>query len=352
MFVFNAPVIFAVSPAHGPTEGGSQVTVSGAGFGPAPRNTFSSNSSRVSLSDAATIPTVALRVNMHRGCVSDSYGLDGSAVASVSTCAPGSVVSHSDSSLVILSAPGIGVDRQFNVTFIEGTGAGANVISSNNIRWDFDPPTISLTDPSVMRVKDAEDTSPLTLLLAVSGTNFGTVANAKLDNWTQQEQAVSLSVNGALCDGAFRWQKGALPLIQCTIPLLPAGPHNISIGVAGQNASLASSDPVRVVERADAHVRLLIYVSYLAAERLHGRLRLELLRGRRADVPAVPHRRNVRWLRAYAAAARRTFRRPDPVAWVLQLERQHGQRVPCRHCDPGSRVVHRALRSRDRLRKL
>ena len=291
MLIFNAPVIFAISPAHGPTEGGSQVTVSGAGFGPAPRHVFPSNSSsRVSLSDAATIPTVTLRVNMHRGCVSDSYGLDGSAVASVSTCAPGSVVSHSDSSLVILSAPGIGVDRLFNVTFIEGTGAGANVISSNNMRWDFDPPTISLTDPSVMRVKDAADTSPLTLLLAVSGTNFGTVANAKLDNWTAQEQAVSLSVDGASCDGAFRWQKGALPLIQCTIPLLPAGPHTISIGVAGQNASLNSSDPVRGMDRTAAPARLSAYVSYPPAERLHGRVRRELLRRRRAAVSALSHR--------------------------------------------------------------
>ena len=49
----------------------------------------------------------------------------------------------------------VGVDRTFNVTFIEG----ASVMSSNSLRWDFDPPSITLTVPNVMLVNDAVGTS-------------------------------------------------------------------------------------------------------------------------------------------------------------------------------------------------
>jgi hypothetical protein len=227
------------------------VTITGVGFGPAPRNTsldpitFPADGSGISLAVAATLPTVALRVNMHRGCVSDSFALDGSVLPVVSSCSHGSVVSHSDSSLVVLSATGIGVDRTFSVVFIEGSGTNINVVSSNSLRWDFDPPSISLTIPNVMLVADVPNTSPLALLLKVSGSNFGSFADADRDGWTPLEQAVSLGVNGVDCTGATRGQQGSLPVIECSVPLLPSGPHNISIGVAGQNTTLMSADAVR-----------------------------------------------------------------------------------------------------------
>jgi hypothetical protein len=111
MLVFGAPNITAAIPTHGPTNGGAQVTVYGAGFGVSPRNTseapvtFPADGSGLPLSIAATLPTVALRVNMHRGCVTDAYALDGSALPPVASCSH-SVVSRSDTTLIVASAPG------------------------------------------------------------------------------------------------------------------------------------------------------------------------------------------------------------------------------------------------------
>lgn len=161
----------SVVPAHGPTDGGAQVTIRGTGFGVSPLNT-SAVSPRVvfpvSLAVAATLPTVLLRVNVHRGCVTDGYMIDGSVPSSVSTCAAWtctaatcqtSVVSRTDASLMVLSAPGIGTNRLVTVTLIEGFDSSAPIITSNAMRWDFDPPTIALTLPDVMLVQDAAHTS-------------------------------------------------------------------------------------------------------------------------------------------------------------------------------------------------
>jgi hypothetical protein len=165
--VYSAPVVTSISPARGPASGGAQLTVAGFGFGPAPTNTsatpvvFPADGSGLPLGVAATLPTVLMRVNIYRGCVADGYNLDGSLPDATRSCTY-TVISHSDTSLVLLSARGIGINRVFNVSFTEGTpasAAGQNVIVSNALVWNFDAPTIALTIPPVMLVADAASTS-------------------------------------------------------------------------------------------------------------------------------------------------------------------------------------------------
>ncbi len=98
---------------------------------------------------------------MYRGCVSDGFSLTGSVPAATANCTYG-IVSHTDTSLVLRSARGIGTNRIFSVSFTEGIlgdSGGQNVIMSNTLVWNYDPPTIANTIPSVMAVADAENTS-------------------------------------------------------------------------------------------------------------------------------------------------------------------------------------------------
>jgi hypothetical protein len=108
-----------------------------------------------SLPSAQTLPTVRMLVNVSRGCVSDGYEVSvGPSFRAPASCSR-SVLSHTDASLVVRSPRGIGVNRAFVVSFIEGT----NVITSNALVWNFDPPSIMITVPPVMLVANAEQTS-------------------------------------------------------------------------------------------------------------------------------------------------------------------------------------------------
>ena len=82
------------------------------------------------------------------------------------------------------------------------------------------------------------------LSVRVTGTNFGRDTDAKTDGWTDEERAVALHVDDFPASNAKRVQLGSLSVIDGTIPLIPVGPHNLSISVAGQNTTLLWSDPV------------------------------------------------------------------------------------------------------------
>ena len=82
------------------------------------------------------------------------------------------------------------------------------------------------------------------LSVRVTGTNFGRDTDARTDNWTEYERVVALYVDDFIASNAQRVQLGSLSVIDGTIPLIPVGPHNLSISVAGQNTTLLWSDPV------------------------------------------------------------------------------------------------------------
>ena len=77
---------------------------------------------------------------------------------------------------------------------------------------------------------------------AVSGSNYGTAANAVADGWTPEEQAIDLQLAGVPCPSAARGVIGSVNVIECTMRVTTAGPKNISLSVAGQSTFMADTD--------------------------------------------------------------------------------------------------------------
>ena len=122
------------------------------------------------------------------------------------------------------------------------------------------------------------------LSVRVTGSNFGRDTDAAADGWTPEERAVALSVDGVSASSALRVQIGSLSVIDGTIPLIPVGPHNLSISIAGQNATLMWTDPVSANYVLDLSC-LLFTAVILPAECVCRRMCERLLRLGRAVVP-------------------------------------------------------------------
>ena len=76
----------------------------------------------------------------------------------------------------------------------------------------------------------------------MTGSNFGRLIDSS--QWTDDERAIYMGVDDIPISGATRAQIGSLAVIDGTIPLITVGKHNLTIGVAGQNTTLFSSDAV------------------------------------------------------------------------------------------------------------
>jgi hypothetical protein len=200
LFQYEDPVLLSLSPATGGTDGGSAITLVGANFG-----------------DGSLAHLGSLDVHFGRSLCSNR------------TCPAGvrcdcAIASHSHTSVVVVTPPGIGVNRSVAVRVTSG---GASVVT-RPLNFSYSPPSIDYILPSTM---DA-DGEPL----SIRGSNFGTDLNTS--SWTAEELAVVVVVSNVSCEGAQRVTRNGRTALECVMGRQLVGEKNVSITVAGQSSTI------------------------------------------------------------------------------------------------------------------
>ena len=288
VLAYGDPLITGITPNSGPVEGGLSVTITGVNFGGAPLNLSAISSSGgaiafggptgVPLSIASQLSTAFLRITFFRACVTDQLSPSGDIPSSLSGCRY-SISHHSHTSITLASAPGVGLNRTISAVVVDGdasSGVGFGGIASLETvapsRWNYAAPTITLTLPQVILLSATSYSSSLSsssgssestsdalsaattgaggsgsasalIDFAVSGSNYGTAADASAEGWTAAESAIVLSLGGVPCAGASRGIIGSIDVIECTMLVNTVGPKNVTLSVAGQSTEMSSSDP-------------------------------------------------------------------------------------------------------------
>lgn len=242
---YAPPEVYSVTPGAGAVDGGTRIVIKGRNFHVSPTDTslapvdFASPGLPIPM--AAILPTALLRVDMHRGCVGEGRSLAGGVPRPLESCSM-TVLSRSHTEIVLLSAPGIGVNRTLNVSFIEPDANGATALttaSSPPFPWAFEPPTIVFPIPQLV-VSRGEDS---VVDLAIVGDNYGRTEDAVRDGWTAEETALDMAVAGVNCSPPpTRGSRGGLQIIQCSLRTQTAGPKNVTLVVAGQPAFMSAID--------------------------------------------------------------------------------------------------------------
>ena len=265
-FRYDAPNITSMLPARVGTEGGTRVTITGANFGPAPLDVRAAGLVFPGpvLSPLSGAPKAALLVQFHRVCLADAVdAASGAPPPGLAGCAY-SIVSHSHTQLVLLSAPGIGLNHTVVVRVLEDAFAGAAAAAAaaadagaSAAPWPFDylPPEITSFAPSPLLV-DAEpwaaadrstaDFAPFALGLDVFGTDFGNAELADVQGWSAVERAIAMAIGGVPClgggplrrRGPVNARQDVSTIVSCLVDwrALPAGVSNVSLTIAGQTA--------------------------------------------------------------------------------------------------------------------
>ena len=292
------------SPANSPplsdTDGGDQAVITGANFGPAPRNSTRASLSLngevfpapgVPLEQAPGLPTAAVVLTFHRACISSSLSLRGfrsqlpfrsplatsvSEVTLLESCASFDEVS--DNRLVFSTQPGIGAGRIAQLFVVEsvsaiavvpgfsdvlaalakgaGTSLGSAVLvpgapaapavmqlTGNATYFSYQPPAITSFSPSrvVLSPRAAEDGSASTVGVHILGDFFGSSDSAiqLSQGWTPSELYVKAKIGGIDCVAVERIGVNGVTQLNCALNAekVPAGFRNASITVAGQDAS-------------------------------------------------------------------------------------------------------------------
>ena len=158
--------------------------------------------------------------------------------ATTQQCAA-SIVSISDTRIVFVSMPGVGVDR--NVSLAVVSSVGNQVVASPPARFSYLPPLVTGFSPNVVRMRTTS-TAPPTLITMV-GSNFGDPLLATAQGWSDTELALAGAIGGASCAPMARGldaMTGA-PNLVCTIDASrsAAGFANVTVLVAGQTGKVA-----------------------------------------------------------------------------------------------------------------
>ncbi len=253
-FAYLAPAIASLAPLSADTEGGDVMTVTGTGFGSAPRNTTNAANRLVSeifnpplpLSEAALLPTAYVAVVFHRSCVTDGRTLLGFAPTSVLAAWYGNVgldsctsdiISHEDGRIQFRSAPGIGANRELFVVVVDAVAAG-DAISSLAYSFSYLAPRIDFFVPSVVYVTSG---SPA---VDMFGRYYGNEELALAQGWSVDERRLLGDVGGFACGNVRRRREDGETIINCVvdIDITPVGARNVSVTVAGQTGRVESTD--------------------------------------------------------------------------------------------------------------
>lgn len=246
-FDYAAPVLASVSPATGPTAGGTSITLSGQNFGLNPFVAFDSDSCAITSHDHTHIVCVPppgtgtghlLRVTVagqQSGTMSWRY-LPPS-IASISPSAiptSGALITLTGNNFgasgawVFVDGAACPVTSQTH-TSIEcavpaGTGLNKTVTvnvdgqSSNSATLSYQAPVLSSVTPSNGHTAGGD-------VLTLSGTNFGTSGGV-------------VTVGGATCPLTLQTHQQ----IECTLPAGQGTGHPVQVTVAGQSSNTVSYD--------------------------------------------------------------------------------------------------------------
>ena len=247
-FRYGAPVIASVSPAvSGSTTGGTVVTIAGANFGPAARNTslvalrlrgggvlgVGGPSLGLPLSAAPTLPSFVLALDFGAQCMSDALDGDGGRSLGlpqvVAGCLPSPVLlAHNDTTLQFALPAGIGANISLSLLLYEALG-GTPLYSSNGALLSYAPPTVTVFNPNPVRLYGVP------LNVGIVGSNFGNAADES--SWTPAQQVLAISVGGVPCANPQRTVEPAYGnILQCSLSSnTSVGPRAVSLTVAGQS---------------------------------------------------------------------------------------------------------------------
>ena len=215
-FAYAAPVAFAASPAHGPTDGGTTVTLNGTNFGlPAylPRQAVQV---RFGAQQQPSVGGVVCSAQRTQVCTDEGR-----------EC-PCDVVLHEDGRLSFTTPGGIGKDLAVVVEVVE---SGTVVATSSPVYFSYDPPQPVYTLPY-----EADATGETIL---IPGRNFGRVAD--MASWSAEQRRVEVWVNGAECVNAERVMQLGQSVLRCDMQPTTVGFKNLTITVAGQTGHLPAA---------------------------------------------------------------------------------------------------------------
>jgi hypothetical protein len=266
------------TPAQANTEGGDAVVITGANFGPSPRNT-SDVSKRlageanwgnlVRASEGSGLPTAVLVVTFHRGCLSLATDVSGLRLSypfrpayalqsSLDVC--DTRIRRIQHGQVDFTSPaGVGANKEIHAYVVEDTSrfpellaafpalqatpapTGVSQINSNYTVFNYRAPVISSFSPNIVYLTP-EPSSIVgaggwtTTDFDILGSQFGNEELADAQGWTVDERVVSGIAGGVSCLNMVRRRQQGATVVNCELPqgTARAGYQNFSIGIAGQ----------------------------------------------------------------------------------------------------------------------
>jgi hypothetical protein len=257
---YGAPTVTAMDPAHGSTDGGTMVEVSGSNLGPAIRDLSRSPvnfRAGVSLNAAPSIPTAFLVVRWPAACIAGSYTPEGAVPQRLRSC-QFSLASVSQHSVIRLySPPGIGLNRTVSVAVYDGPTD--TLSTSSPVRWNYDPPRVDVVTPNPLLIGGVVDLDGTVARwngptrVTIFGSNFGDDSLADAQNWTAAERQVNMSVGTSVClaNSLTRSSQSRLPSIACDVERQEVGYKDVVVYVAGQEGVLEASESGAVLVACD-----------------------------------------------------------------------------------------------------
>jgi hypothetical protein len=124
--------------------------------------------------------------------------------------------------------PGVGRNKNVSFSLID---QGKEVWRSNSLNFSYDGPTIDMTMPNPIFIRDIVLSD---MKLRVFGRNFGRMRDQSL--WTEAERVLDMDVSGVKCAEPPRRQADEeAEWVECTLPReITVGAKNISLSIAGQ----------------------------------------------------------------------------------------------------------------------
>jgi hypothetical protein len=242
LFRYGAPVITSLTPNTSDTDGGVTVQITGVNFGKhaVDNSTVPSTVMATSLDQYLHAVSPAydmLWVNFFATCITayttTADGLAPGGNPALPTC-KSTLLSHDHTSLTVVAAAGVGRDRPVSVTVFDARADQQWINATSNVAlFSYNPPVVTLVDPWPV-LQDGSSSRRLVL----EGRNFGSDAGFGDLPDTAPERSVKVVVNATECTLAERsGVLSAAVTLQCDLPAMRVGVHQLWYEVAGQNAT-------------------------------------------------------------------------------------------------------------------
>jgi IPT/TIG domain len=230
----QAPQLTSMSLNLFPTDSGVAVTVTGSNFGPPTVARSSFVPIPLPLSDFNRPTTGLLVIAFGTKCAVSACSEAQCMPEALKSCDAGAITSHSDSSVVFTSLPGIGVDLNVTMSVLEpvlvppGT---RNLTGTGEATFSYLPPSVDFISPAVLSM----DSRTTGYLLEVHGDNVGLLGDLVLPG----DSVVQVLVDNATCDNAQRRVvsnpvSGPMTLLACSLNQTTTGFKNMTLFAARQ----------------------------------------------------------------------------------------------------------------------